>query len=196
MPIPSKKQCYRLICEMKMLDHIVDHSLQVCRVSVFLVDHMKANISLNRGLVQASALLHDITKTRSFSTKENHVITGAQLLTDRGYREVGLVVKQHVRLDRYVMFDGPTEAEVVNYADKRVLHDKIVSLNERMNYIQEKYGQEPENLKRLRWLWEKTEALEKKLFRYLTFVPDDLERLIRAERPAEKNISLLSIQPE
>lgn len=181
MLIPSRKQCYRLIGEMKMLDHIIDHSLQVCRVSVFLVDHMQKDISLNRALVQASALLHDITKTRSFNTKENHVITGAQLLTERGYHEVGLVVEQHVRLNRYVMSDGPTEAEVVNYADKRVLHDKIVSLDERMNYIQEKYGRAPENLKRLRWLRKKTEALERKLFGYLSFLPEDLDRLISAE---------------
>ena len=185
MQIPSKRQCYRLFCEMNMLDHIVDHSLQVCRVSIFLVDHMKENIYLNRGLVQASALLHDITKTRSFNTRENHVITGARLLSERGYHEVGSVVKQHVRLDQYAMSDRPTEAEIVNYADKRVLHDKIVSLDERMKYIRENYGREPENLKRIRWLWEKTEALEKKLFTYLTFFPDELEGLVLGEGPAE-----------
>ncbi len=80
----------------------------------------------------------------------------------------------------------PTEAEIVNYADKRVLHDKIVSLSDRMNYIWEKYGQEPENQERIRWLWEKTEALEKKLFKYLPFFPDEIERLILVEGYTEK----------
>ena len=187
MLIPSKKQCYRLIGEMKMLDHIVDHSIQVCRVSIFLVDHMKkGKIHLNRRLVQASALLHDITKTRSFSTLENHVITGAQFLTDRGYNEVGSIVKQHVRLDDYLTSEIPTEAEIVNYADKRVLHDKIVSLNKRMNYILERYGNEPEIQDRIRHLWKITEQLEKKLFKYLSFYPDELEALMLAEGYAEQ----------
>ncbi len=187
MPIPSEKQCYQLIDEMKMLGHIVDHSIQVCRVSIFLVDHMKkGKIHLNRRLVQASALLHDITKTRSFSTLENHVITGAQFLTDRGYNEVGSIVKQHVRLDDYLTSEIPTEAEIVNYADKRVLHDKIVSLNKRMNYILERYGNAPEIQDRIRYLWNITEKLEKKLFKYLSFYPDELEALMLAEGYAEQ----------
>ncbi len=187
MQIPSARRCYQLISEMKMLEHIVDHSIQVCRVSIFLTDHMKTGkTKINRELVQASALLHDITKTRSFSTQENHVITGAQFLSERGYHEVGSIVKQHVRLNGYFSSEMPTEVEIVNYADKRVLHDKIVSLSDRMNYIWEKYGQEPENQERIRWLWKKTEALEKKLFKYLPFFPDEIERLILAEGYAEK----------
>jgi putative nucleotidyltransferase with HDIG domain len=187
MQIPSAMRCYQLISEMKMLEHIVDHSVQVCRVSIFLVDHMKTEkIIINRELVQASALLHDITKTRSFGTKENHVITGARFLSQRGYQEVGSIVKQHVRLKGYFFSEMPTEAEIVNYADKRVLHDTIVSLSERMNYILERYGKEPVAQKRIRWLWEKSEALEEKLFKNLPFYPDEIERLIWAEGYAEK----------
>ena len=182
MRIPSKNSCYRIIREMKTLAHIVDHSRQVCRVAVFLADHMISDrIRLNRDLVHAAALLHDITKTRSFKTKENHAVTGAQILCERGYPEVGSIVKQHVRLDNYFSGDGPNEAEIVNYADKRVLHDKIVSLPERMNYILERYGREIDGQQRIRWLWQKTEALEEKLFAYLPVTPDQLGRLVSDE---------------
>ena len=183
MQIPSKDQCHCLIREMKMMDHIVDHSIQVWRVAMMIVDHMEhGKTNLNRGLIQAAALLHDITKTRSFKTKENHAKTGAQFASDKGFHEVGEVVKQHVRLDVYCFSKYPTEAEIVNYADKRVLHDKIVSLNERMNYILENYGKDINSRHRIDWLWKKTEKLETKLFDRLPYLPDELNGLMEVDR--------------
>ena len=163
------------MCEMHMLENIVAHSLQVCRVATCLLDHLKLKgIHLDSQLVQAAALLHDITKTRSFKTAENHALTGAQYLIDSGYPEVGNLVRQHVRLDDYSKDKKLTEAEIVNYADKRVLHDRIVPLAERMNYIIEKYGTQPEHRQRIRLLWDKTKDLEKQIFSYFPFPPDDL----------------------
>lgn len=163
------------MCEMHMLENIVAHSLQVCRVATCLLDHLKfEGIHLDRQLVQAAALLHDITKTRSFNTEENHALTGGQYLTDSGYADVGNLVRQHVRLDDYSENKSLTEAEIINYADKRVLHDRIVPLDERMNYIMEKYGTRPGHKQRIRLLWEKTKDLEKQIFSYLPFPPNDL----------------------
>ena len=175
MQIPSEKECYRFISEMNMLDHIVDHSVQVCRVAVFMADQMDSGrLQLNRDLIRAAALLHDITKTRSFDTHENHAETGALFLFERGYRDVGRVVEQHVRLKEYFSSATPDEAEVINYADKRVLHDRVVPLKLRMDYILKKYGKTIEHRQRLQWLWGKTKELEKRLFGYLPFVPDEL----------------------
>jgi uncharacterized protein len=175
--IPTEAECGRLIAEMGMLENIVDHCRQVCRVSLLIVDHLKPD-GLNRELIRAAALLHDITKTRSFQTREDHAETGAQLLTDLGYPEVGRIVGQHVRLDRYFASKSPAEEEIVNYADKRVLHDRIVPLSERMGYILEKYGQEPERKRAILLLWEKTEALEGRLFAGLPFAPEEINRLL------------------
>ena len=75
--VPTKIQCYRMMCEMKMMDHIVIHSLQVCRVATFLTDHLnKHQYQLNHDQIRAAALLHDITKTPSFKTQEDHALTG------------------------------------------------------------------------------------------------------------------------
>ena len=182
MKIPSKQQCYTLMCEMKMLDHIVIHSLQVCRVAVFLANQLKdQNIFLNSQLIQAAALLHDITKTRSFKTDENHAITGAQFLIEQGYPDVANLVRQHVRLDHYVRPVTLGEAQVVNYADKRVLHDKVVTLDKRLTYILERYAKEPEHRKKIRWLWERTRALEDRIFGSLTIFPEDLSHILNCE---------------
>ena len=169
------------MCEAQMLEHIVAHSLQVCRVAMGLVDQLELRgIHLDNRLVQAAALLHDITKTRSFETDENHAQTGGQLLTDLGYVEVGNLVRQHVRLDDYSEDQSLSEAVVINYADKRVLHDRIVSLDERMNYITERYGKNPELQQRIQMLRGKTKGLEKNIFSYLLFAPNDLGRHLQS----------------
>ena len=182
MQIPSRKKCYQLIYEMRMLDHIVAHSLQVCQVAMFLAHQFEIQgIQLNHDLVQASALLHDITKTRSFKTKENHALTGEDLLSHWGYLEVGKIVGQHVQLNAYFNSNLPVEVEIVNYADKRVLHNKVVLLQDRMNYILQRYGKKPEYRQRIHWLWKKTEELEERLFSCLPFSPNELDQLLEPE---------------
>jgi putative nucleotidyltransferase with HDIG domain len=183
--IPSELECRRLVAEMGMLDNIVAHCRQVCRVALLIVDHLNMD-GLNRDLIRAAALLHDITKTRSFQTREDHAETGAQLLLEMGYPEVGSIIGQHVRLDSYFASAvPPSEAEIVNYADKRVLHDRIVPLDERMGYILEKYGRAPQWKTSILLLWEKTKELEARLFTGLPFAPDDISRLLAEDSPGE-----------
>jgi len=184
MNIPSQKECYGLIQEMGMMGHIVDHSEQVCRVAVCLADNLdREGIHLNFALIKAAALLHDITKTRSFSTNENHAETGGRLLQERGFSEVGHIIAQHVRLDtNAVLSNSPVEAEIVNYADKRVLHDQIVSLTDRMAYILDRYADNEESRERILGLWNKSKDLERRIFSYLPFVPEDLKQTVATNR--------------
>ncbi len=179
MRIASKEECFRIICKMEMMEHIVVHSLQVCSVALFLADNLAGEKTrLNRDLIQASALLHDITKTRSIKTKEDHAQTGAALMRELGYPEIASIVGQHVRLNDYTVSDPLREAEIVNYADKRVLHDRVVSIQERMNDIQDRYARTKEQKQRVVWFWEKIKQLEKKIFIRLAFAPEDLGDLI------------------
>jgi putative nucleotidyltransferase with HDIG domain len=176
--VPSEATCRRIMSDMGMLENIIAHSLKVYRVALFLTDRL-GRPGLNRELIGAAALLHDITKTRSFRTLEDHAETGARLLTDLGYPEVARIVGQHVRLNRYARTSPTlTNAEIVNYSDKRVLHDRIVSLRERIGYSLEKYGSGPEQKQKILILMEKTETLEKRLFSGLPFSPGDLGRLL------------------
>jgi len=89
--IPTKVQCYQMISKMKMMDHIVVHSLQVCRVATFLTEHLnKQHYRLNFDLIQSAALLHDITKTRSFKTREDHALTGGEYLSESSWINIRL----------------------------------------------------------------------------------------------------------
>jgi putative nucleotidyltransferase with HDIG domain len=180
--IPQKEQCLHLLSRVDMPDHIQDHSKLVCQVALVLTDGLiAAGIDVNRKLVRASALLHDITKPRSFKTGENHAQTGGKYLAELGYPEVGEIVRQHVMLDHYFAAATPDEAEVVNYADKRVLHDKVVPLDERMTYILHSYAKSKARQELLKQLWKKTRLLEQHLFTHLSFAPDVLTLRIKQQ---------------
>ncbi|MHB8090634.1 MAG: HD domain-containing protein [Syntrophales bacterium] len=175
--IPSEAVCMEIISEAGMLENMIAHSLQVQRVSLFIADNLLKS-GLNRDLLGAAALLHDITKTRSLQTKEDHARTGELLIAEKGYPEVGRIIGQHVFLESYFLSANPTEAEVVNYADKRVLHDRVASLAERMDYILERYGGTSERRELLSRLWRRSVELEKHLFAMLPFAPEELPGLL------------------
>ncbi len=159
-----------------MLPHIGDHSRLVCRVAHCLAKLLiDDQVLLNLELVQAGALLHDITKTRSLLTGEIHPNSGCDLLAALGYPEVGRVVAQHVKLRFYFENDHPDEAEIVNYADKRVINDRIVSLDKRMQYILERYGKTAQDAIRVKALCQLTQKVEERIFAHLDFAPHDLE---------------------
>ena len=126
-------------------------------------------------------LLHDIAKTRSFTTKELHSETGGLMLTDLGYPEIGDIIRQHVILDSYENDSPVSEQEIVNYSDKRILHDKVVSLNKRLEYIKIRYGAEKKFKNNIQIMWENTVKLEKKIFKPLDITPDQLSNCLIEE---------------
>ena len=178
----SKTDCFKLIKTMDMMDHIIDHSVMVSNVTLFLCHALKKNSAkINADLAISAALLHDITKTRSFSTKENHSETGGFLLTDMGYPELGSIIRQHVILDSYIADSPVSEQEIVNYSDKRVLHDRVVSLDERLEYIRVRYGKTVEFENRIRIMSQNTLTLENKIFSHLDIAPDQLSTHVKHE---------------
>jgi putative nucleotidyltransferase with HDIG domain len=182
MNIPSKRDCFRLIKEMKMMDHIIDHSIMVSNIALFLSRKLKKHFpSLNIRLATSTALLHDITKTRSFDTNESHSETGGLMLTKLGYPETGDIIRQHVILDSYENNSPVSEQEIVNYSDKRVLHDQVVPLKERLEYIKLRYGTNKEFKDHIQIMWTNTLNLENKLFYHLDITPDQLSGCITQE---------------
>lgn len=184
--LPGRVECRRLLVAMQMPEHIMAHSLLVCRVALCLADRLtKAGVRIDRPLVQAGAILHDITKARSFKTGEDHARTGGEYLTSLGLPQVAEIVRQHVVLDAYFADAVPNEAEVVNYADKRVLHDTVVPLRDRMYYILARYAKTEEMRLRLQVVWRQTELLEQRLFGYVDFAPQDLVDHLYKRREAQ-----------
>ncbi len=168
-----------------MLPNIRGHSLRVARVARVLAVHLpSSHPPLDLALLEAGALLHDIAKTECLKTKKRHTDIGAAFLTARGYPEVAEIVAQHVNLKAEPSKNqGITEIEIVHYADKRVLHEEIVDLQTRFDYLQRQYGRTPEDRKRIAQLLENSLNQEKRIFRDLPFPPSELKS--RVERQAE-----------
>lgn len=167
------------MADVAMMEHIAAHSIQVYHVATTLTDmFIRRGIQLNRDLVSAGALLHDITKTRSIETGENHAATGSELVCSLGYPEVSRIVAQHVRLDERAVNTPVREEEIVNYADKRVIHTRIGSLADRLRYIMKRYGTDRDRRNTIRSMFRQCVLLEEKLFSLLDCAPADLADLV------------------
>ena len=79
-------------------------------------------VRLNRSLLSAAALLHDICRT-----EPNHAFAGAQKLRDLGYPEIADIVAVH-----HDWSGGPFDESALLYlADKYMQGDQRVTLEER-----------------------------------------------------------------
>jgi putative nucleotidyltransferase with HDIG domain len=168
-----------------MMSHIIDHCIEVTKVALYLAMELnKRGQTIDLGLVQAASLLHDLTKSESLKTKEDHAQTGSQRLKEMGYVRVGEVVAEHVHLERKNDPSLVTEEEIVNYADKRVQHDRIVSLEERFNDLMARYGNGQKASEEIEKLRKATFEIENKIFSILGIDPNDLQHLRTEEDPS------------
>jgi uncharacterized protein len=177
--IPSPGDCLALMAAYGMLPNIREHSLMVRDVALYLGTFLvEAGFTLRLDLIEAGALLHDLGKTYCLGTSLNHAEWGAQAVNDAGYPEVAQVVREHIFLEIPSDDSRPIrEAEVVNYADKRVLHSRVVTLADRFADLFVRYGKSHEAKSRIAGLEQGARRLEAKLFRPLTLHPMDLLEL-------------------
>lgn len=177
--IPSRTECFRLMKQHGMLENIVSHSLEVTRVALFLSRELnQRGQKVDPALVEAAALLHDLAKTGCLLTREDHARSGYELLSQIGYEVIGEVVAQHIWMWKKGDPERVSEEELVNYADKRVRHDQIVSLRERFIDLRDRYGKGPEALRYLEALEAATFEIERKIFFILGTDPEDLLRTV------------------
>jgi putative nucleotidyltransferase with HDIG domain len=175
--IPNRAECEELMAQYAMLPNIVEHSFQVMHVALAITDHLADGVSINRDAVIAGALLHDITKTRSLQTKESHAASGGSLLRELGFPLIAGIVEQHVVIDLNPA--GPiVEKEIIYYADKRVMHDKIVTLEERVQDLLIRYGKTEEIRNRILQNLQHVISVESKLNSFMkTDIHDTIKEI-------------------
>lgn len=186
-----------------MLDNIRAHSLMVARVAQVLHRGLaETNKSIphlpSEDLVVAGALLHDIAKTPCLKNRCDHARHGRDICLDLGYPEVAEVVREHVILTEFSVtrYDSGhfLAKELVYYADKRVRHDEIVSIEVRLEYILEHYGNnDPKRHSLIRENFEKCQQLESSLFSAMETTADSIQKAIAAIASATDNLSPSSI---
>jgi uncharacterized protein len=178
--IPTRSECLAALTERGVPDNIIGHSIVVERVALLLSSELtRAGNTLDERLLSAGALLHDVAKMRGLAEGKPHGELGARTTDELGYKEVSPIVAQHVWLSGQALNGRIDEAALVNYADKRVNHEQIVTLDERFDYLFDRYGSaSPEARRRIEEMKRLTQRVETEIFRRLTIAPEDVKGLI------------------
>lgn len=189
MNIPGIDTCIALMDDYAMLPNIRRHSLLVARIAEVLSLQLNkkgvGDQTPDHALCINGALLHDIAKTPCLKEGGDHAAKGAEICQRHGYPEVAQIVAGHIILqdfspERYQQGHFLAQ-EIVYYADKRVRHDTIVNLAERLEYIIENYGKNDEHIQGLiRNNFKKCEQLEGYFFDFLDCTPDQLYSTVEA----------------
>ena len=158
--IPTVEQCYELLKQCHLPKHIVRHCEVTADFAVELAKKIAANgIKVDVDFVHRACLLHDIMRVCDFhkpldeifdepiSEKDvkkwqqlgqqckglRHEDAAYEFLKNE-YPELALAIKKHAYkslLDEKLK-PQTIEEKIVYYADKRVMHDKVVPLAERL----------------------------------------------------------------
>ena len=138
MKIPSKEECLDILNKNKTPSKVIEHCKTVCKVAEEITDKLvQKDININKKLVTAAALLHDIERV-----KENHIDEGVKLLKNMGFPEVSEVIRKHSLhgIEDKNRQPKTVEEKIVFYADKRAKGNEIVIIEERFEDLKKRYN--------------------------------------------------------
>jgi len=182
--VPRVKECYALMDEFRMLENIRQHSIIVAGVAELIASGLlKAGVDIALDRIIAGALLHDIGKTICLEQGGDHAQLGREICLRRKLQEVADIVGEHVRLRDFQPHGTVSEKEIVYYADKRVNHNSVVTLDERLQYILDRYGENNSEIcRRIQANFSQCKRVEEKLFARLHYSPDDIAARLGGSR--------------
>lgn len=168
-PIPDDAACEALLLRFGMPEHIRQHSRNVAMVATAVANAARKSGAPTAddtmvAAIRASALLHDIAKAYTIAHGGNHGQIGAAWVAElTRHPAIAQGVLHHVawpgELDP-AKFLLPL---VVQYADKRVMHEHQVTVVERFEDLLTRYGHTKDIRAKIRENMEHTLKLERKL---------------------------------
>lgn len=147
--LPTRKECLAIAKKYHVPSHILKHSFAVAKLAVFLAQRLREKgIAVNVELLDRACLMHDIARVCDFKKSDPgslwqqlrakfkgipHEYAGYEILKDK-YPAVAMTVKKHRYMALLDEKERPAtwEEKLLYYADKRVMHDRIVPLEERL----------------------------------------------------------------
>ncbi len=122
--IPDTEECWSIIESVLPGETALhSHLAMVATVALKLSRALETNsnsqkrICLNKALIQAAALLHDIKRK-----EKNHADAASQFLNTQGFPRVAKIVAEHMTIS---LGDQITEKEIVYFADKICNGDQV-----------------------------------------------------------------------
>jgi uncharacterized protein len=192
MSVPNRLTAARLLLSVNPPAYRLRHSRAVAEVAGWLAARIAANgIPIDRALVEAAALLHDVDKTLPKTDPVRalpHGDGGAEWLTGRGHPELARAVANHpvTRLadeERYRQWSAfaTREERIVAYADKRA-GQRLEPMAARFARWRRRYPPIEEGGSKwdgatLERIWLRAQRLELDVCRAANVRPDEVERL-------------------
>lgn len=137
---PSEEQCWRILNRIGTPAHIVKHCRAVTDTAVTIAKALnKHGYFLSLPLIQAAGMLHDVLRM-----KPNHDIEGAKLLLNYGYPEVAELIRDHMRYQHPLPVYEVTEKDIICLADKLRQEDKLVTLEQRLAPVLQRWQNDKE----------------------------------------------------
>ena len=167
--VPDDDQITEILDRYQVPPHIRRHMKGVANVLLDIADILDPDQKVyDRELLYASAMLHDFAKL-----EKHHGSLGALRLRNEGYELVADLISKHESMELYqdlaVRYNGKyyiSEEDLLYYADKRVLEDVVVSLEERFETSRKKCRTPEARTNHMR-RWNKAIRIENDIFRHL-----------------------------
>ena len=142
--VPTREDCHALWDKYAMPDHIRAHSAVVAALAECLAQMLAdKGVNIHVPSVLAAGLLHDVGKFYTITHGGSHgQVGGAWVLNETRNPLIAQGVLHHVGWPWPI--DGTVEPWLLSYciiyADKRVMHDRVVTQEERYNDLLVRYG--------------------------------------------------------
>jgi putative nucleotidyltransferase with HDIG domain len=162
--VPNEEECYALWDKYAMPENIRAHSRKVADLAAHLAVLLEeAGADIHVPSVLAAGLLHDLGKYYTIRNGGSHgQLGGAWVENETRNPHIAQGVILHVRLLWHVdeTIDEWLLAYCLIYADKRVMHDRVVICEERYKDLLDRYGHTDEARKRITSSYEQELEIE------------------------------------
>jgi len=210
MNLPTEEQCLNYFKQYVVPQNIFHHCLKVREISVFLAQQLEQKETpINVHFVNCLALFHDMFKIVTLKELlpnkfHQYVFSEAEKAMWKKLREqypnmyegevASLILKEKypelafslTRVGNPHAENVSWEERIVHYADWRVFQEKIVSFQERLAYLKERYPR-----KGTAWqeYAQKMKEQEEKIFSHLDFSPEELSEKIKKNTSSQRNLN-------
>ena len=150
MDIPTAAECEVIMTDVQRApDAVIAHCKAVALIAGSIVDEVnRCGGNIDRELVTAAALLHDLARGRP-----DHAVKSAGIIREMGFSAVAELVKTHMDIVPG-RGDEVSSSEILYLADKLVSGDRVVNLQDRFGKARDKFGDNPDAAGKIRSRYE------------------------------------------
>ena len=141
----TKEEIQKLYTEFKTPEHVKRHCMGVSNTAARIAEALVAyGVDLDVELIKSTSIIHDAARIY-----DDHDLVISDKLDEMGHHIAADITRVHMHYKGLERKPDITETDIVCLADRLVKEDEYVGLDERMEYIINKFGRTPEREQRI-----------------------------------------------